>query len=88
MQHQVSTRQPNEDNCLIENILEEYIKHLAVSSESKLLWNVASLDKSDLVLCLLISLYCKQSYCTTYKTEETCNKTRFIVQMHLQMITT
>lgn len=53
MQHQVSTRQPNEDKCLIENILEEYIKQLAVSSESKLLRNVASLDKSDLVLCLL-----------------------------------
>lgn len=87
MQHLMSTGQLNEDKCLLENILEEYIKHLAASSESKLLWNLASQDKSNLVFSLLISLYCKQSYCTTYETEETCNKTRSMVQTHLQTIT-
>lgn len=61
----MNTRQLNEDKCLLENILEGYIKHLAASSESKLLLNLTSHDKSNLVFCLLISLYWKQSYCTT-----------------------
>jgi len=47
----MSTRQLNEDKCVLEKILEEYIKHLADSSESKLPWNLASQDKSNLAFC-------------------------------------
>lgn len=83
----MSARQLNEDKYLLEIILEDYIKHLAASSESKLLRNHTCQDKSNLVFCLPISLYCEQSYYITYKTEESCNKTRFIVQTHLQTIT-
>lgn len=44
MQHLMSTRQLTGDKQLLQNISEECIKHLAASSQSKLLWNLASQD--------------------------------------------
>lgn len=44
MQHPTGMRQPTDDKQFLESILEEYIKHPAASSQSKLLWNLASQD--------------------------------------------
>lgn len=44
MQHLMGMRQLTEDKQLLKSTLEEYIKHPAVSSQSKLLWNLASQD--------------------------------------------